>query len=192
MLNVKTKVVFVLLIVTGLFLHNTGYTDADLFAQRQVFNNVFSFSTLSFLSQNTANNIKQNRIFDVMGIVPQGFAITSFRLRKDGLLNFKYHIKTNFTGGYQPFCDALSVKLMQETTFRFQGLLKDIDYNSLLSGNDYHNWVMWLELNSNNNDYKNRSCQFEIDIKSWRQNVDERTGIYSEQKLLGSVTSGNW
>lgn len=192
MLNVKTKIVFVFLIVTGLFLRNTGFTDADLFAQRQVFNNVFSFSTISFSSQNTANNTRQSRIFDVTGIIPQGFAVSSFRLRKDGQLNFKYHIKTNFIGGYQPFCDALSVKLMQDTTFKYRGLLKDIDYSSMLSDNQYHDWVMWLELQSDNADYKNKSCQFEVVVRSWRQNVDEKTGIFAQQQLLASVTSGNW
>lgn len=192
MLNSRTKTILISLIILGIFLRNTGYTDADLFAQRVVKNNLFSFTTLSFTALNTANNNHLSRLLDVSGLVPYGFSVTSYRLKKDGNLSFKYHLKANFIGSDNLLCNSLTVKLMQDGNIKYQGHLKDLSYDSSLISTDQQDWVIFLGLDDNNSNLKNKVCLFELNFRTWRQNISETTGIFAQQKIPGTISSGTW
>lgn len=192
MFSSRTKIILSLVFVFELFLFNTGYTDADLFAQKLVKENLFSFTTLSFLTLNTANNNQLPRLIDISGLIPDGFAVTSYRIKKDGKLNFKYHLKANFVNSNSPLCNAITVKLLQDGEFRYKGLLKDIDFNSSLTTDEKQDWILFLGLDDSNPSLKNQVCVFELDFKTWRQNINENSGIFAQEKIPGTISSGNW
>ena len=192
MLSLRTKIILSLIFVIELFLFNTGYTDADLFAQKVVKENIFSFTTLSFLTLNTANNSQLPRLIDVSGLVPDGFAVTSYRIKKDGKLNFKYHLKANFVNSNSQLCDAITVKLFQDGEYKYKGLLKDINFNSALTTVEKQDWILFLGLDETDQSLKNQVCVFELDFKTWRQNIDENSGIFAQEKVPGTISSGNW
>lgn len=192
MLSSRSRVILCLVFCFGTFLRLTGYTSADLFAQRLVGNNRLSFTTLSFLAQNTANNTPLTRFLDIAALLPHGFAISSIRIQKTGNLSSKYSLTPTFTTENEPLCQSLTVKLIQNETVVFRGYLKDLAYNSTLSTNSPQDWILVIGLDDNSPGLMYRTCLFDLNFHTWRQDPHHLSGIYAQQRLSNSVTSGNW
>lgn len=191
MLSGKVRVIFGCLIVLGLFLRNTGFTSADLFAEREVKNNRFSMTTLSFDELNTANNIAIDRLFEVSGLVPGGFAVGSVRVKKTGLMEVKYVIKTKIVSGDETFCKAIDLQLMQNASLKTRTPLNEFNYQSSINSDTPQDFVFFLSLNKNDSGLRNKNCQFNFVLTTQGQNGPKK-GIYAERQLLNYVVSGNW
>jgi len=174
------------------FLANTNYTDADIFAERIVKKSKFSMSTLSFSQRHTANNTNISGLFSIYGILPDGFDVKAVRIKKDGQLYFKYRIKFIKTGGDDSFCNALNVRLWNRYTEKYQGRLVDFAVDSTISSNNSDDWIIFLSLDTDDKTLVNKSCDFNIDFRSWRNQPDETSGIFSHTVLGNNVTSGVW
>ena len=175
----------------GILLRSTSFTSADLFADRNVQNNRFSITTLAFNDLNTANNYPIIRLFDITGLVPGGFAVNSFRIKKTGQLNFKYNIFTEVISGDPSFCQSLEIQLMQNSIFKNQSGLTDFQYQSTIDTNIPQDWVIFLRLNQNNPPLRQQNCQFNLVITTQDKNKPNG-GLFARKTLLNSVTSGNW
>ena len=86
------------------FLLRTKTTSADIFAERLVRNNVLSASTLSFSERHTANNNEISNLFNTSGMQPFGFDVKAVRLKKEGKLDFRYHLKAVKSGSDDAAC----------------------------------------------------------------------------------------
>lgn len=192
MLPTRTRIVLVVVLLLGLFLRATSYTSADLFAERVVERNLFSMTTLSFGQLNTANNDPVSRLFEVSRIVPSGFAVDSVRIKKVGLLNFKYRLKTELRGESTALCHSLQLKLVENNTIRATGNAVDFSYESAINSNAPEDMVFYVGLDDSNPDLRNKVCEFNLVFATYRDGESGRGGIWAETKLSNYVSSGNW
>jgi len=193
MLNIRIKIILVFLILLSLFLINTHYTDADIFAERMVQKNRFSMTTVDFSARHSANNSSISYLFRTIGLQPGGFDLGAVKIKKEGALSFKYHIKIVKTNGDDKFCNALHVQVLKrDLTSKYQGKLMNLGIDSSLNNSTPEDWIFFIGLDDNDGMLKNKICEFTIVFKTWRTQPDEENGIYAERKLSNVISSGNW
>lgn len=193
MLNVRIKIILVFLILLSLFLSNTHYTDADIFAERVVQQNRFSVTTVDFSARHSANNGSISYIFRTIGLQPGGFDLGAVKIKKEGELNFKYHIKIVKISGDDNFCNALNVQVLQRNlTPKYEGKLMNLSINSDINDSAPQDWIVFIGLDDTGGALKNKICEFDLIFKTWRNQPDENKGIYAERILNNVISSGNW
>lgn len=191
MLSTRKKITLLCVMIIGLFLLKTEYTDADLTAERAV-SHKYKVSTLQIGQLHTANNKKINTLFRTYDIVPDGFDVGSVRIKKDGQLDFKYHIKTEILSQDATLCNGLSIEILKGRTQQYKGSLNTVSVFSEINNNKKEDFIFFVSLESNNANLKNKQCDFNIVFKTYRTNPEEKKGLWSETKLNNIVTSGNW
>ena len=193
MLNVRIKIILVFLLLMSIFLINTHYTDADIFAERLVQRNRFSVTTVDFSVRNSVNNSSISYMFRTIGLQPGGFDLGAVRIKKEGKLSFKYHIKTIKTNGDDGLCNVLNVQVLQRNlTPKYQGKLINLSIDSNISDDPPEDWIIFISLDNKEGVLKNKICEFNLDFKTWRNQPDEKKGIYAERMLSNVISSGNW
>jgi hypothetical protein len=193
MLNSGIKRLLLFMILLYSFLSNTGYTDADIFAERVVSQNKFSAMTLDFSTKNSFNNSPVNSLFHSLGIQPGGFDLGSIRLKNESNGKAKYYLKTVQTNGDDNFCKNLHLKILNRNFLPiFSGNLLDASLTSSLDGSKMKDYIFFISLDDNDSSLQNKICEFNFDFHTYHENPDEQGGIFA-QRLVGNViSSGNW
>ncbi len=192
MISARTKIALSLLIILANFLLNTHYTDADLVAERIVKTNKLSATTLSFSLQHSANFNQLGMLFNTPGFQPGGFDIRGLRIKKDGKMNFKYRLKTIKKSGDDDFCAALDLQVIQNWQVKYQGRLLDLNLSATIPSVGSDHWIVYLSLDSNQVQLKNKTCDFDLDFKTWRTAPEEKTGFWAQRIINSSISSGYW
>jgi len=191
-LSTRSQVVFSILLILGLFLLNTGHTDADIFAERTVRNNIFTATTLDFSQRHSANNNQLNLLFNTQGYLPDGFDLRGLRIKKEGKMDFRYRIKTIIKNGDLDFCNSLSLQLIQNWQAKYQGRLVDLNLDTTIPASGLENWIIYLNLDKSDTKLKNKTCEFDFIFKAYRTNPDAKTGFWAEKVVNNNVSSGTW
>lgn len=193
MLNVRIKSVLISLMLLGIFLINTQYTDADIFAERNVKNNKFSATALNFFAGNTVNNSSASYLYKTIGILPDGYDFEAIRIKRDENFNFKYHLKAIKANGDNALCDSLNLQVLKrDLTKVFSGKLINLSIDSEISTNNREDWIFLLSLDQDDTNLKNKICEFSFDFKTFRINSSEKGGIFAQRIITNIVSSGNW
>lgn len=193
MFNVRIKFVCIFILFLGTFLINTQYTDADIFAEREVVANKFSMISLNFFVKNTINNSEINNLYNLIGIVPGGYDLAALKIKRDGKMNFKYQLKTQKLNGDDTFCSSLNLAVLKrDFTIVYTGKLLDLKLNSQINDKDFEDWIFFLSLDQDGANLKNKICEFNFSLKTYRNNPDEKGGIYAQRLISNVVSSGNW
>ncbi len=170
-----------------------GYTDADLFADRTVSHNMFSFISLDFSTRTSFNNNPITSLFHILGLQPSGFDLSAIRVQGESNQNFKYHLRALKTNGDDNFCNHLKIDIFNRHFDRkFSGKLMDLDLNSSLSGNESEDWIFFLSLSDRDPSLKNKICEFNFDFKTYRGAPGESGGIFAQRLINNIVSSGSW
>lgn len=192
MLNARIKIILVFSLLLSIFLTNTQYTDADIFAERIVRKNSLSMTTVDFSARHSASNNSITYLFRTIGLQPGGFDLGAIRIKKEGKLNFKYHIKTVKTNGDERLCNALDVQVLQKNlTLKYQGKLMNLSINSSID-DKLGDWIFFISLEDKDEILTNKICEFNLSFKTWRNQPNETEGIYAERTLSNVISSGNW
>lgn len=183
-----------LCIAIALWSLQTKLTSADLVAERKVAGNIFSITTLSFASINTANFSQLIQFFNTEGLVAGGFDAKTARIEKQGAMDVRYSLQFVNKGGDDVFCSALNLEIVnRELTEIYKGKLKDLSLNKELSDQEVEEWIFMIGLQENEDYLKQKECQFDIYMRTYRDNPKEKiSGIYATRTLTNSVTSGSW
>ncbi|MEK7079581.1 MAG: hypothetical protein AAB929_05920 [Patescibacteria group bacterium] len=193
MLTGKTKIIFIFLLFLANFLLRTKTTSADIFAERLVRNNVLSASTLSFSERHTANNNEISYLFNTSGIRPFGFDVKAVRLKKEGKLDFKYHLKAMKTGGDDGACQNLSLQVLLKGQEKYKGPLLQLSFDSNLKDHEKDDLVLFIGLDENNSAITNKLCEFDFVINTYRNSPDESpVGFFAKKHLTNSISLGAW
>ncbi len=182
-----------LLLLLYIFLIKSAYTDADIFAERVVRQNKFSAITLDFSTRITFNDNKIVNLFHSLGFMPGGFDLAAIRIKNDSSNNFNYYLKVIKISGDDLFCDSLELEVFNN--FRssiYQGPLLDLVVSSKLNDSQLENLIFIISFNDYNQELINQRCEFDFELKTYWQNMDEVGGIYAQRKLNNLITSGNW
>lgn len=194
MSNFRKKSGLVIIMALGLFLFYTGYTDADLTAERSVVRNIMRVMTLNFFSQNTANSTSLIDGFRTTGFQPNGFDVHSFRVRRDGDKNLRYLIKAKWLSGNEDLYKGLKVDILDsQYTNKFSGKLSDLSLSSIINNTDSEDWIIILKLEEVAEQFKNKACEFDIEITTWELSPSEDIkGIYASRKINNLISTGSW
>lgn len=193
MLSGRTKFIFIILILLANWLLKTQTTSADIFAERLIRGNSLSATTLSFSQHHTASNFQVSGLFNTIGMQPGGFDVKAVRIKKDGKLDFKYHLKAKKTEGDDVVCQNLKIQVLLGGQQKYEGPLLDLSLNSNLTGNNKDDWVFFVGLQSNSAALKNKNCGFNFIFDSFRDRPDENPkGFHAEQSLNNNINNGTW
>ncbi len=176
-----------------IFLINSQFTDADIFAERIVEQNTLRAITLDFSTRETFNHNLNTKLFNSFGFLPNGFDIASILIKNDSINSFKYHLKTEKMSGHDELCDNLELKIF-DRNFKniYQGKLLNLSLNSEIKENDNQAYIFFISLDTDRPAIQSKICEFNFDFKTYRQSIDEVGGIFAQRKLNNVITSGNW
>lgn len=193
MLNGRIKIALTIIIFLGIFLIHTQYTDADIFAERNVQGNSFRATTLNFTVRNTINNAIIPALFNTTQIQPEGFDLGALKIKNESEKNIKYRLKVKKINGDEEFCNTLNIQVMTKSwTQKFNGKLMNLVVDSTMNSEALDNFIFFVSLDSNNSGLKNKICQFELDFRTYRNNPEGEAGIYAQRLINNLVTSGYW
>lgn len=183
------KGVFLLILALVLF---TGVTSADLFDTEMVTGNRLTATTLDFSQRDSANGNYSSQLFNITGLIANGFQVEGVRVKKDGKLDFNYKIRVEKTAGDDLFCSALDLTVLQNWQIKYQGRLIDFQANSTIQPNGLDDWIFYLKLNYNENSLTNKICDFNLVFHSLKIN-EGGTSVFSDEEILANhVSSGMW
>lgn len=193
MLSLRIRIILIFLLIMAYFLINTGYTDADIFAERIVQHNRFSAMTLNFSALNSANNNPVSYLFRTNGMQPGGFDLSAVRIKKSDGMNFKYRLKVSNTIGDDVLCKSLKVEVLQRNwSIKYEGKLGDLIIDSIIDSDAPNDWIFFISFDDDDNALQNKICEFSFDFKTYRDNPDETGGIYAERLVNNTIYSGTW
>ena len=190
--GIKKLAIFLMLFY--IFLNQTGYTAADIFAERVVSQNKFSVTRLDFSTRNSFNNAPAVSLFRTLGLVPGGFDLGAIKLKLETNGKTKYQLKVEKTNGDEALCGQLNVKVLDSQLHEFyQGRLLNLSLNSTIaSSDDYKNFIFFISLDDQAPELKNKICEFNLKFKTYRENPDEKGGIFAQRLISNVISSGSW
>jgi hypothetical protein len=188
------KKVAIFLILFYIFLNQTGYTTADIFAERIIRQNKFAATTLDFSTRNSFNNASANSLFRTLGLVVGGFDLGALKLKLETKGKAKYQLSFERTNGDEAFCSRLTVKVLDSQLHEFyQGSLVKLALNeTVASVDDAKDFVFFIGLDDQSAELKNKICEFNLKFKTYRERPDEQGGIFAQRLVSNVVSSGNW
>ena len=178
-------------ILIAFFLLTTSPTSADIFDEVSIRPNKLESTTLAFSERHSATNERISFLFTISGFIPSGFDVKGIKLKKDGKMNFKYRISAVKQSGDDDFCTALKIKLISPWETAFEGPLLALSTDRTINSTGVDNWIIYLERPSNTENLKNKTCNFDIIMKSWRVLPDEQTGFWDREILHSTVSSAS-
>lgn len=193
MRNLRLQLIAWSTLVLGLFLLNTGYTSADLFAERRV-QASFSATTLLMHILKPASNKKADVLFATYDMVPDGFDVGALRVKKGGKMGFHYRMSARQLAGDSVLCDKLQIEVWKKTESVYNGALKDLRIDSTLETSKPDDWVYFIRLDEDDKALRKRTCTFDIRFKTYTSSsdVENTQGLFSASNIHNTVTTGTW
>lgn len=193
MRSLRIELISCFALLLGLFLLHTGYTSADIFAERRVTASIRA-TTLAMGVLHSANNRPADRLFTIDDMVPDGFDVAALRVKKLGKMGFTYRISPHDMSGDIELCEALNIEVWKKTEVVYTGKLQDMIVDSTLTTTKPDDWIFLASLGSDGNSLKNKSCTFDIRFKTYKGNaVEALTGFFSRRYIRNTVsTAQNW
>ncbi|MCR4330124.1 MAG: hypothetical protein NUV65_06300 [Candidatus Roizmanbacteria bacterium] len=187
--NVHTKVALVLILVMGIFLMRTQRTSADIFDEETISGNKFAATTLEISTRNSATFDKETSFFQLSGMKNGGFAVRGLRIKKDGKMNFHYHLSSHTNSESGNLCHVLTVSLYDKTFHQiYSGGLTSFQMDRDIDSSGLDEWIVLLALNTDLTG-SSHLCNFDIVIKTYRVSADEKGGFYDKKILQNTITA---
>jgi len=193
MLNRSVKRLALFIIIIYIFLIKSGYTSADLFAERKVSQNKLSAVTVNLSALSTYSQETKLNLFNSPAFQPGGFDLGAIKIEGKTSGKFKYYIRTVKTGGDDLLCSKLKISVYNRNfDKKSAGNLLALNINSNISTNKSDDWIFMISLDDNDRELKNKTCEFNLDIKSYYDNPDNAGGIYAQKIISNKISSGDW
>lgn len=193
MISRGVKRLALLLIFLYIFLIGAGYTAADIFAERVVVHNSLVATSLDFTVLTSLNRNRITTLFRSIGIEPDGFDMGVLRVKREGVNVFKYQLKTAKTNGDDLFCGKLNLDVRSRTFGKiYSGRVMDLAVNSSLTSGSPNDWVFLVSLDDQDPSLQKKICEFNFDMKTYRDQPGERGGLFAQRLISNIVSSGIW
>lgn len=193
MLNGRARFVLLFFVFFEVFLITTKYTDADLSAERIVAQNKMVSIVINLFSQNTANNSPLTSLFRTTSLQPGGFDLGSIRIQNDAKATIKYSLKVVKVSGDDALCRALNIRVLhRDLSTKYDGSLMDFSYNSAVVDKTPEDWIFMVSLDDKSDQLKNKLCEYNFNVRSYRSSPNETGGVFAERKINNIISSGSW
>ena len=106
----------------------------------------------------------------------------------------QYSLQALKTAGDDAFCQALELQIVQRDLSEiYNGKLLDLSIQDSMTDDDIEEWVFFLSFNDTLEDLKEKSCDFDLYMRTYRNDPNEEIkGIHAKRTLNNTVTSGTW
>lgn len=188
-INKKTKFSLILTVLIASVLMFSDVTSADLYVEVSAKDNNMKATTLQMSTLETSNENNLQSLFQIIGLVPGGFGVKTVRIKKDGIQNFNYQLKSIKVNGDDGLYNGLNLKIMQKDKFIFQGKLSELNQGKTIDSNGKDDWIFFISLDKDVPQSLNKSCEFVFYFKTYRNNLDETGGLKDEIKLSNFISS---
>jgi len=176
-----------------IFLIMLRFTGADIFAERIVRENKFRAITLDFTTGASYNNFAIADLFRTTGIVPGGYDLGAVRVRGITPFYSRYNLKVVKISGDDNFCNALKLEIINRNfSKKYDGDLLDLSLNSNLSEDSLQDWIFVVSFDDDDPLLMNKICDFNLELRTYREDPDETGGIFAERKIRNIISSGSW
>lgn len=193
MLKKVVKRICLISVFLYVFLINSQSTDADIFAERIVENNHFSAISLDFKTKSSFNDYNIDNMFYVSGALPHGFDVEALKIENYSDRDFNYNIKTVKRDGDDFLCNNLHLEILSKNfKSQYKGPLIELSLNSEIFKESLENYIFFIGLDEDNVDLKNKTCNFDFYLKSYRQKPDEIGGIFADRKINNIISTTSW
>lgn len=175
-----------LVLCIGLILVYSQFTDADFIVRKYLRDNIFRATTLDFSNRQTANEFPTSTLFNITGLIPGGFEISSIRVKKEGEQHFNYQIHPEITQS-SLLCEQLEIAVLtKDLVSLYSGSLINLSLHSSVS-QDYDDLIIMVMLN--NDVGKNKRCDFNLVIETQNQDGQIKQGLWDEEILSNFISS---
>ena len=193
MLKKIVKRICLICVFLYVFLINSQYTDADIFAERIIKDNSFSAISLDFKTKSSFNNYNIDNLFYVAGALPYGFDVEALKIENVSSRNFNYNIKTVKKGGDDFLCSNLYLEILSKNfKSQYKGPLIEFSLNSEMLQESPENYIFFIGLDEDDTDLKDKTCNFDFYIKSYRKTPSEVGGVFAERKINNIISTSTW
>lgn len=176
-----------------IFLIMLRFTGADIFAERIVRENKFRAITLDFTTGASYNNFAIADLFRTTGIVPGGYDLGAVRVRGITPFYSRYNLKVVKISGDDNFCNALKLEIINRNfSKKYDGDLLDLSLNSNLSEDSLQDWIFVVSFDDDDPLLMNKICDFNLELRTYREDSDETGGLFAERKIRNIISSGSW
>lgn len=155
--------------------------------------NILSATTLDFSVRDTSDVVLTSPLFNITGMVSGNSETKTIRVKKEGVLDFKYNIGYFKTGGDDVLCDVLQVEAKLDGITVYNGNLSALNISpipTITGGQD--DWEMIVSLADSSPGLKNKTCAFNLTYTGWQTDSDGTWGFSDEETLSNSVSTGAW
>ncbi len=179
-----------LLLLIGVVLFSTKYTDADLVDLELIRDNLLRATTLDFANKSTANERPLGTLFNVSGLLSNGFQVETVRIKREGEMNFSYELSITEKTGSPEFCDSLVITIRKNWQVVAQAPLNDLYYSDEVKSSRYQDLILTLATDGSKRGLGGQECQFQLMIQT---TLDPAESNFSDQEFLqNQVTSGTF
>lgn len=181
------RFLFAFIVILTLF---TDTTSADISDEETISDNIFRATTLDFSNRSTINSTPSVILFRTTGLIAGGFDVASVRVKKDGRINFPYHLSVQAPPD-SPLCQSLELKVIKDNKFIYQDKLVGLDLDQSLS-DQTDDYIFILSLPSDTNSLSNQTCQFDFVFVSSRSGQSTPAGFSDEERVTNFISTGSW
>jgi len=176
-----------LMIAFYLFLLQTKTTDADLFDSFTISNNIMTATTLDLSINDTATNRPQLFLFNINGLVPDGYQFSAVKLTNLGQVPQNVNLAIRPLANQNSLCTDLSLKIMNLGLERlYSGDLTQASVNTSISPEEQADLVMMLASKQTSLDPNKNICNFDI-IFEGRNQKNTSGGFFDEEIIQNYV-----
>jgi len=175
-----------LVLCIGLILVYSQFTDADFIVRKYLRDNIFRATTLDFSNRRTANEFPTSTLFNITNLIPEGFEISSIRIKKEGEQHFNYQIRSEITQS-SLLCEQLQISILNKNFGSlYSGPLINLSLRSSVNQN-YEDLIIMVALN--NDVGGNKRCDFNLIVETYNQNGNSKKGLWDEEILSNFISS---
>ena len=177
----------ILSIIFYLVLLTTQTTDADLFDSQIISDNVLTVTTVDFSANHTATSRLQASLFNINGLVPRGYQLSSLKLTNLGQQDLSVNLSTKTIANQQDLCPYLYLKIF-DLNFNalYNGSLSQARSHLSLPKDSSTDLIFMLGSNLESNDTNINTCDFDIIFDS-RLDQSIVTGLFDQEILQNHV-----
>ena len=128
-----------------------------------------------------------------MGMLPNGFDLGAVRVKGEASASFKYNVRAVKTNGDDVLCGRLNLEVQNRSFGKvYNGRLMDFSLNSTMGSDSPADWILFVSLDDPSQYLRNKICEFNLDMKTYRNSPAEQGGIFAERLVGNVISSGTW
>lgn len=178
------------MIVVAFLMQLAQPTAADLLDKKTINQNLFQAVTIEVKNLDSATNVLKSGLFNIQGMLPNGLAVSSLRIKNTG--SHPINVAITSTSNTSEICQHLNSSLLKDwkRIIASQPLLS-LEHQLELQPNATEDLVISIESAELPSNIQNQMCNFELVIEA-RSKHTSAVQFHDTKRLQNQVYFGTW